>query len=232
MIYLTGDTHIPIDISKLNTSNFPEQKQLTRDDYLIVLGDFGLYWHNDKEYEHWRKWLQEKSFTILWLDGNHENFDWINSMDISEWHGGKVHADGNIIHLMRGNYYEIKDKHFFVAGGAQSYDKAHRKENIDWWSDELWSHSQMEYAFSMLEGLRITNTKIDYVLSHTCPQELIKPMFNIDVAESYEDSTTKLLSAIRNDIPNEDYEWYFGHWHVDRDFGKFHCLYDNIVKLD
>ena len=30
MIYITGDTHIPIDISKLNTRNFPEQKKLTK----------------------------------------------------------------------------------------------------------------------------------------------------------------------------------------------------------
>ena len=47
MIYLTGDTHIPIDISKLNTISFPEQKQMTREDYVIVLGDFGLLWHED-----------------------------------------------------------------------------------------------------------------------------------------------------------------------------------------
>ena len=44
MIFLTGDTHIPIDVSKLNTKNFPEQKNLTSDDYVIILGDFGLYW--------------------------------------------------------------------------------------------------------------------------------------------------------------------------------------------
>ena len=51
MIYLTGDTHIPIDISKLNTKNFPEQKNLTRNDYIIIIGDFGLYWHEDKTYK-------------------------------------------------------------------------------------------------------------------------------------------------------------------------------------
>ena len=41
-IYVTGDTHIPIDISKLNMREFPEQKELTREDYVIILGDFGL----------------------------------------------------------------------------------------------------------------------------------------------------------------------------------------------
>ena len=47
MIYLTGDTHISIDIVKLNTNNFPEQKNFTKDDYVIILGDFCLYWHDN-----------------------------------------------------------------------------------------------------------------------------------------------------------------------------------------
>ena len=51
MIYITGDTHIPLDISKLNTTNFPEQKDMTKNDYLIILGDFGLYWKNDKTFK-------------------------------------------------------------------------------------------------------------------------------------------------------------------------------------
>ena len=47
MILLTGDTHGSIDIHKLANSNrsFRElAKQMTRDDYLIILGDFGLVW--------------------------------------------------------------------------------------------------------------------------------------------------------------------------------------------
>ena len=71
MIYLTGDTHIPIDIGKLNTKNFPQQKEMTKDDYVIVLGDFGLLWKKNKTYEYWKKWLEERNFTTLWIDGNH-----------------------------------------------------------------------------------------------------------------------------------------------------------------
>jgi len=35
MIYVTGDIHCPIDISKLNTKNFPIQRKMTKSDYLI-----------------------------------------------------------------------------------------------------------------------------------------------------------------------------------------------------
>jgi len=41
-IFVCGDTHgIPRDSKKLNGTNFPEQKELTKDDVLIQLGDFG-----------------------------------------------------------------------------------------------------------------------------------------------------------------------------------------------
>lgn len=43
MIYITGDTHIPIDIGKLSTKHFPEQKHFTQNDYLIICEDFGAF---------------------------------------------------------------------------------------------------------------------------------------------------------------------------------------------
>ena len=38
MIYVTGDIHGEVDISKLNTQNFSQAKE---GDYLIICGDFG-----------------------------------------------------------------------------------------------------------------------------------------------------------------------------------------------
>ena len=224
MIYLTGDTHIPIDISKLNMKQFPEQKDLTRDDYLIILGDFGLYWHEDREYAYWRKWLQEKPFTVLWVDGNHENHDWIARMPVSEWHGGHVHADGNIIHLMRGQIYYIDGKRFFVMGGAASTDKEHRQDGISWWPQEVPSFQDVEVALDNLENEK---WKVDYVLTHTCPTNIINPMFHVPPTS---DSATKFLQEVYWRIKFK--KWYFGHWHVDHNYGKFCCVYDNIVKME
>lgn len=42
MIYVTGDTHGVIDIGKLGFKNFPEGKNLTKNDYVIICGDFGF----------------------------------------------------------------------------------------------------------------------------------------------------------------------------------------------
>ena len=39
MIYVTGDTHANIDIAKLNTTKFPQQKELTKNDFVIITLD-------------------------------------------------------------------------------------------------------------------------------------------------------------------------------------------------
>ena len=128
-VYLTGDVHCPIDVEKLNTKCFPDQKQMTKEDYLIVLGDFGLLWHENSEFYWWKRWFDEKNFTTLWIDGNHENFEWIDRLPVSEWHGGNVHkVSDSIIHLMRGQVFEIGGKYFWTFGGAASHDKAFRRE--------------------------------------------------------------------------------------------------------
>ena len=57
MIYITGDAHGELDFHKLNTKNFPVQRDLTKEDYVIIWGDFGGVWagmNHPKD-----KWLLE-----------------------------------------------------------------------------------------------------------------------------------------------------------------------------
>lgn len=104
MIYITGDCHR--EYRRFNTQNFPEQKEMTKEDYVIVCGDFGGVWSfekEDKEEKHLLDWLEEKPFTTLYVDGNHENFDRLYGYPIENWQGGKVHKiRPSVLHLMRG----------------------------------------------------------------------------------------------------------------------------------
>lgn len=43
MIFVTGDIHGSRDIQKLSASNFPMQPQLSREDFVIICGDFGWF---------------------------------------------------------------------------------------------------------------------------------------------------------------------------------------------
>lgn len=226
MIYLTGDTHIPLDIDKLSMKNFPEQKNMTRNDYVIVLGDFGLLWQRNRTYLYWLNVLSKKNFTLLWLDGNHENFDWLEELSVEEWNGGQVHtlAD-NIIHLMRGNIFQIEDKSFFVLGGAPSIDKEHRTEGILWWPREEINRQEAERALNKLEEVDYT---VDYILTHTCPRSLIRKMFGLySIVNSY---TEAFLDEIAPKIKCR--EWFFGHWHEERKYKNYRCLYNSIIPLE
>lgn len=72
MIYVTGDTHS--DFRRFSTNIFPEQRDMTKDDCVIICGDFGGIWDKggeSKEEVYWLKWLEEKPFTLLFVDGNY-----------------------------------------------------------------------------------------------------------------------------------------------------------------
>lgn len=69
MIYVTGDTHGALSINKLSSDEFPQGKELTKNDYVIICGDFGLVWNNNGEDYWWRRWLDNKPWTTLFVDG-------------------------------------------------------------------------------------------------------------------------------------------------------------------
>lgn len=226
MIFVTGDTHGQIDIDKITMKKWPEQKNLTKDDYLIVLGDFGLFWQRDKTHKYLYDFYQSRKYTVLWVDGNHENHDWINSMPISQWNGGEVNRDGNIIHLRRGQIYGINGYSFFSLGGAMSVDKEHRIENVSWWKHEEVNYCEQETA---LDNLMKNCWRVDYVLTHAAPRHILLPMFNHKEYKG-KSTTEKFLEYIANETDFS--HWYFGHYHKDIDYGRYHCLYDRIIKLE
>ena len=46
MLYVTGDTHV--DFQRFQEEYFPEQKNMTKDDFVIICGDFGGVWNGSK----------------------------------------------------------------------------------------------------------------------------------------------------------------------------------------
>ena len=125
MLFITGDTHSDFR-RRFNTTNFPEQKNMCKDDFVLICGDFGGIWNYEcesKEEKHWLDWFEERSYTLLFIDGNHENFDRLYNYPEKEWHGGKVHViRPHVLHLMRGQIFEIDGKTIFTFGGAKSHD--------------------------------------------------------------------------------------------------------------
>ena len=89
MIYVTGDTHGEFnrfDNKSLSLGKISGEEK----NYVIVCGDFGLCWIKDATFEYKCKFFEQKKFTLLWVQGNHENYDMIQEFPIEEWHGGKA----------------------------------------------------------------------------------------------------------------------------------------------
>ena len=224
MIFITGDTHIPIDIHKLSSKRFPQQKSMTKDDHLIICGDFGGVWDGSREEKYWIKWLENKNFTTLFVDGNHENFDILNDLPLEDLGGEKVHRIGDgIYHLMRGRIYKIEDQTFFTFGGASSHDKKFRKEGKNWWSTEMPNLKEFDLA---RKNLYEYDFQIDYIITHTAP-ETIQNM----IASEYEkNELTKFLDEVRRQTCYR--KWFFGHYHKDICVTeKDIAVFDSIIEL-
>ena len=69
MVYLTGDTHGDIDRFKHG-----KLRWLGKRDTVVVLGDFGFVWDGSKEEQKKLDWLRKRPYTLLFLDGSHENY--------------------------------------------------------------------------------------------------------------------------------------------------------------
>jgi DNA repair exonuclease SbcCD nuclease subunit len=258
MIFITGDTHIPHDISKLATDSFPV-KTLTKNDVVIICGDFGLLWEDepDKTEIYWTNWLIEKPFTTLFISGNHDNYNRLAKLDVIEKFGGPVGiVNDSIFHLKTGYIYIIENKKFFCFGGAMTTDKNRRIENESWWKQEIPSDEEFELALHTISA----HSSVDYVVAHTLPRNKIAKLltiFGIDQFGDYNtaphgmlstprsgyvdevstsliqrlsDPTAKMLEEICDKMLFDHY--YCGHFHEDMDIDdKFRILFNKVEKL-
>ena len=243
MIYATGDIHGSDTIRKLNKNNWPIGCELTKNDYVIITGDFGLVWSNkpSKEEEYWIKWLSDKNWTTLFIEGNHDNHNLLSKLETVEKFGsivGKV--TDSIYHLKRGYVYIIDNKKIFTFGGAESTDKESkilngnkfkiikRIEGKDWWAGEVPNKENKDRA---IESLRKVDNKVDIILAHTLPEHAIglyEGILGVSTGR-IKDPTAVFLEEVCNKV--EFSKYYCGHFHDDIEIDRYRVLFDNIVKI-
>lgn len=225
MIYITGDTHGQTD--RFECFEAEGESNWGKDDYLIVCGDFGYIWDGSDDEKAFLDKLSEKPYTIAFVDGNHENFPEIYSYPTEEWKGGVIgRIRPNIIHLRRGQVYDICGKTFFTMGGAASVDRMFRKEGYSWWKEELPTNDEYRTATASLEA---HGNKVDYVITHTAPRELVSTV----EARFYsmDEELTGFFDWIYHEIEFKD--WFCGHLHIDRRLmPNFRMLFFDVEKIE
>ena len=256
MIFVTGDCHG--SFHKLGSKEFKESKEMTKDDIVIICGDFGAIWDNPESDDdrYWLNWLNDKPFTTVFCDGNHENYDLLNhSFETVDFHGGKAHKiRDSVYHLMRGEIFDFEGLKFFVFGGAASHDisggildrddfeteaefkrtfrqwqkerRLFRVNHRSWWKEEM--PSDEEYA-NAEKNLASVGYKVDYVISHCAPQSIVYSVFTY-----YNDPPNRLtlwFDELRTKLTYK--KWYFGHYHNDKYLNDgFTLLYDRIERIN
>lgn len=220
-IFITGDTHGTIDFQKLTVRRFPIQKELNKSDILIICGDGGLCWLGGNDDKWLQKWYEDKNFTTLIVDGNHENHVLISKLPIIEKFEGKVHQISNsVFYAIRGEVYNINEKKILTCGGADSRDKEWRTEGKSWWPQEQISSADISHAFYNLEQHDFC---VDYIISHTGGSEVCKQLgFAFTISDEWLDKILETAQYSKH---------YLGHYHLDKWAGDSRIIYNDIIEL-
>ena len=222
MIYVTGDTHG--NFRRFQPEYFPEQAGVTKNDVVIIAGDFGGVWFGDSRDDETLDWLERLPFTLAFVCGNHENYDALERYPVAEWHGGKVHrVRPHVLHLMRGQVFELESYRFFTMGGAKSHDTNHRINHISWWRQELPSDEEYSEA---LQNLERYNWQVDYIITHCAPTSIAL----MGSRHNEADRLTDFLQEVRERA--KYHYWLFGHYHDNKAIDEKHILlWEQIVQI-
>ena len=187
-IMVVGDIHA-------EWGKFNELINKKQPDIILQCGDFG-YWPSYKEYHPHH--IKNDECKIYWCDGNHEEFSKLLTIKRHE-------IRPNIFYMKRGSTLILPDgKIVLFMGGAESIDKHLRTPGIDWFLEEVITQKDFN-------NLPSEDTKIDIVISHTCPLE-------VDLGDKFKDrEPLKDCSRVALSRILEMYKpslWYFSHWHT------------------
>ena len=173
---------------------------------------------------------------------------------MEEWHGGTVQfIRRHVLHLMRGQVYEIDGQSFFTMGGAASHDiyngvldmddpefmekyrqlrnarKFFRINHLSWWEQELPTDSEISAANNTLAA---HGKKVDYVITHCAPTKLQKKIqARIGDHTHPQNALTDFLQQVYDE--GRFKHWYCGHYHEPMSVeANFHVLYEAILPLE
>lgn len=178
---------------------------------VVHVGDFGVW----SPYNYIRAVGDEAArlgLQVFFVDGNHEDHLWLDSMPVRE-DGFRVLHD-NVAHITRGTIWTWDNVNFMGLGGAHSVDRQWRREDVDWFSEETITYGQAFEAWSTVHD-------IDIMITHDCPDRvdipgiagnpLGFPAAEIDLAEKHRELLGFVVDSVQPKI------LVHGHYHVNYD---------------
>lgn len=234
MIYIIGDRHGEED--GFSDDKLPGQSAWTAEDTVIVTGDFGYVMRGERKSlaeKNKLDALAKKPYNIVFCDGNHEGFDYLEQYPEEIRYGAPVRKiRENVFWLQRGYVYTIEDKTFFVMGGAYSIDKAFRLHYQNATAEKIWFEQELPRAEEYrrgIEALKSHGHQVDYIITHTAPKNIIPRIIGV-YPDDHDAELTGFLDWIYYDVGFN--QWYFGHFHTDVAVNdRLICCYHQIHSI-
>lgn len=172
----------------------------------------------------------------------------LNALPERLWHGGRIHeVRPHVLHLMRGQVFDIEGYTFFTMGGASSHDiqdgildpeepgfeerywrmrrarAMFRVKGVSWWTEELPSDEEYEEARKNLDA---HDWAVDYILTHCAPTSITQKI----IPHARADRLTDFLEEVKNRA--RYHYWLFGHLHDNQAVDKKHILlWEQVVQV-
>lgn len=194
---------------------------MTKEDIVVIMGDAGFVWDGSATDKYWQDFLDKKPWTTFCVLGNHEAYPLIEKLPIVDFHGTLARKVNNsIYYAISGEVYNLCGKKCLVVNGADSHDKAFRKEGKSWWEQERITQDDINKA---LISLAQHGDEVDFIFSHTGGTE-VNRMLGFKPTHS-----DFMLDLVLN---TADYDQHFcGHYHVDKLCDKSRILYNDIMLI-
>ena len=219
MIYVTGDLH-----GEIGRFKHRKIKRLKKGDTLIICGDFGFVYDEDKKEEKALKWLSKRKYNILFVDGAHDRVELLEKYEPCDFGGATARRINDKVYmLLRGNVYTIEDKKIFAFGSGLS-----ESYNIvsDIMSSDAGSLPTKEETENGIKNLASVDNTVDYIVSYDAPisaKTYIGETTNNNGLNSYLEGIYKLANFKC---------WYFGRYHKDKAVTRlFKAMYEDVVPM-
>lgn len=135
---------------------------------VIQVGDFGVY--PDREGNHFlnevNRWAERTGVPVLFVDGNHEDFDFLASFPIDPASGLRALRPW-VLHAPRGTRWTWRSLTWLALCGATSLNRDQLTQGFDWFPDEAITTGDAYRA--------VSDGQADVMVTHDCPAGVAIP---------------------------------------------------------
>lgn len=113
---------------------------------VIHVGDFGYYRTEAAYLDALEAHCEELDLTLLFIDGNHEDFEALYKLPVDE--DGLRPVREGIYHLPRGARFTVDGHEWLALGGASSVNRQRLKAGWDWFPEEDITEAEVAKALA------------------------------------------------------------------------------------